>query len=431
MTHKLTLRTLAFSSLLALLATPAHAQNLFVNPGFDQDLEGWLTFATPVAAPPDSGQGSVAWIGSDAADSSVSGGVALGASAADGAATAAVGQCFAVSPGALAKVEAKILTTRQYLTSSALVAVSFFSSADCTGPALARASADSLPFVVPETTSGGLWLPTAVQAIASLGAQSVLAEIGARASSSRMYGGGSVAAVADDAVFTLSLVPTTTWILPSAGWVQGVGGYWRTEFTLCNPGPVDAAVTLKWLVHDTDGRAGAERNFVVRAGETLSVESEEWEMNYHGKWGAVLVTSSSPAVFLQSETSTFTSGGTVGQAVPALGLHDYASNVPKALAPIRENGAYRTNLVLANPTEVAVTAHVALHAADGTLVGTRDVALPPLGMTQINRVAAALGAASMHNGRIAISTLTPSGVVAAYASVIDNATNDPRSLLPH
>jgi hypothetical protein len=33
-------------------------------------------------------------------------------------------------------------------------------------------------------------------------------------------------------------------------------------------------------------------------------------------------------------------------------------------------------------------------------------------------------------GRVAISTPTPGGLVAAYASVIDNTTNDPRTILP-
>ena len=138
----------------------------------------------------------------------------------------------------------------------------------------------------------------------------------------------------------------------------------------------------------------------------------------------------SPNLVVQSETSTSSSGGTVGQALPAFGPADYASAAPKTLAPIRENESFRTNLVLSNPTEIPVTAHVALFAADGTQIGSRDVDLPPLGMTQINRVAAALGATSLDAGRISVSTPTPGGLVAAYASVIDNVTNDPRTLLP-
>jgi hypothetical protein len=77
-----------------------------------------------------------------------------------------------------------------------------------------------------------------------------------------------------------------------------------------------------------------------------------------------------------------------------------------------------------------LTAHVALYAAGGTLLGARDIDLLPLGMTQINRVAAALGASTLDLGRISVSTATPGGLVAAYASIIDNSTNDPRTILP-
>jgi hypothetical protein len=148
-------------------------------------------------------------------------------------------------------------------------------------------------------------------------------------------------------------------------------------------------------------------------------------------YGAILVTSSSANVDVQSETSTpVPSGGSVGQALPAFSPADYASATPKTLAPVRENALFRTNLVLANPTEIPVTAHVALFAADGTPLGARDVALPPLGMTQLSRVASLLGAAMLDIGRISVSTPTPGGFVAAYASIIDNVTNDPRSLLP-
>jgi hypothetical protein len=246
------------------------------------------------------------------------------------------------------------------------------------------------------------------------------------------YGIGWADVVADDAFLTLTPTTTTTWILPSAGWVHGAGGsYWSTQFTLCNPGTTDAAVTLKWLGHDADGRSGSERAYLVLAGQTLPLNDEEWELSHPQDYGAILVTSSSPSLLLQSETSTSVSGGgSVGQALPAFGAADYAGASPKTLAPIRENSAFRTNLVLANATEARLTVHVALYAADGTPLGTRDVDLPPLGMTQINRVAAALGATTLDLGRIAVSTPTPGGHVAAYASVIDNTTNDPRTILP-
>lgn len=418
---------------LALVPLPATGQNLLANPGFDRDLAGWLTSTVPVAPSPDGGLASIAWNITDASSSSLSGSISLHAkaTATTSSARASAAQCVAVAPGTLATISARILTARQIMAAGASVTVAFFSSPDCSGTQLARASADALPFVTPQTSSDGRWLYTTTQALASRGARSVLAELSARASYTRVYGSAEVEAIADDAVFTLAPVTTTTWILPSAGWVHGAqGSYWRTRLTLSNPGPVDAAVTLKWLGHDTDGRGGYEFPYFVPAGHTLSPHEGTWEANFPEDWGAILVSSSSPAVLLQSETWTFLSGGSVGQAVPALGPTDFASATSKTLAPIRENDAHRTNLVLANPTGTPLTVQVALYDELGMLVGTRNVALQPLGMTQLNSVAAVLGVPVLDLGRIAVSTSTPSGLVAAYASVIDNATNDPRTLLP-
>ncbi|MFN7987602.1 MAG: hypothetical protein U0529_09025 [Thermoanaerobaculia bacterium] len=421
------------AAVLALAASPSSAQNPLANPGFDRDLSGWIVTTSGTSPSPDPGVATISWTPTDASGSSLSGGVALHAKSTwyTTTVTASVGQCLPVAPGTLATLSAKFLTTRQRMTAAASVALSAFATADCTGTPLASASAPSLPFAPPETTSGGRWLPTTTRVVASPGTRSVLAELSALAYRTMTYGPSEVEAVADDAVLALTPVSTTAWILPSAAWVHGeAGSYWTTRFTLANPGPDDAVATLKWLGHDADGRGGHEFTYLVRAGETLAPEMTTWELSFAESWGAILVTSTSPALVLQSETSTRLSGGTAGQALPALGPGDFAGATPKTLAPIRQTGAFRTNLVLANPTEDAETALVALYGADGALLGSREVELPPLGMTQVSGVAAALGAPYLALGRLAVSTPTPGGAVAAYASVIDNTTNDPRTLLP-
>jgi len=432
-------RTLGLAiPLLVLFSLPARSQNLLVNPGFDKDLSGW-TVTTSITPDPSPGPGyveaSAGWVTNDRSGSSSSGGTSFHARAFTMSyATSSASQCIPLPAGTVASFGAQILTTRQYVTASAEVSVTFFAAAACSGSALASASASSLTTsVLPqESTSGGLWLPAAGLAVVPAAARSVRFAVGARATGTMAYGLAYVDAIADDATFSVAPAQETISLLPSAAWVHGAGGaYWSTNMSLVNPGVSDAAVALKWLGHDMDGRGGSERAYLVTAGQTLALSDEEWEINHSQNYGAILMTSSSPSVFLQSETSTYVAGGgTVGQALGALGEADFAGATPKALAPIRESASFRTNLVLANPTEVPVTAHVVLFAADGTQIGAQDVALPPLGMTQLSRVAALLGAPTLDLGRLSVSTATPGGLVAAYASVIDNVTNDPRTLLP-
>jgi acetyl-CoA carboxylase beta subunit len=64
----------------------------------------------------------------------------------------------------------------------------------------------------------------------------------------------------------------------------------------------------------------------------------------------------------------------------------------------------------------------------GVTVGTRRATLPPLGMTQVTL--ADLVTAALPAGQIVVSMPTTGGLFAAYATTIDNGTNDPRTLLP-
>lgn len=427
---------LSLPGFLLLLPAPALSQNLLVNPGFERDLSGWTvaTSTSPGTYPPGYVEASVTWDEADFNGRADSGGTGLHAVAGTySTATATVGQCLPVPSGSLVTFGARFLTRRQRASATGQVRLEFFLSTDCSGGATGPLAIASLPYGGPvNTNSGGRWDIATSTALVPAFARSARIAVLALAIGDTFYGGSYVDTVADDAFLTVASSQQTVSLLPSAAWVSGAGGaYWTTQMSLVNPGSSDAAVTFKWLGHDADGRGGAERAYLVRAGQTLELSEEEWEINHPQSYGAILVTSSSPSLFLQSETSTpVAGGGTVGQALPAFGPADFATSTPKTLAPIRDNASFRTNLVLANPTEIPVTAHVALFAADGTPLGSRDVDLPPLGMTQINRVASELGATTLDLGRISVSTSTPGGLVAAYASVIDNVTNDPRTLLP-
>ncbi len=98
---------------------------------------------------------------------------------------------------------------------------------------------------------------------------------------------------------------------------------------------------------------------------------------------------------------------------------------------IREDAAFRTNLILSNATGISVDVDLNLVAENGSTLGTKRYTLPPLGMTQVTKVVRDLGvSANVTGARLVLSTATSGGAFSAYASVIDNVTNDPRTLLP-
>lgn len=423
-----------FLPLLALAARPVLSQNLLVNPGFDRDLSGWdlRTYFNYTGG--DVGA-SAAWDPTDAL-SGDSGSVRFRLRGFAGTVNRVLlSQCVAATPGRRYTGGGLVRTDEQVLR-GVIVRIELYSSAGCAGNPIAPAPPDGYslePMLYTRNDSQGRWLPASVSVVAGTGVQSLRFSAGLDAVTyMSLYTLSSFDGLFDDAYLVEQTDPAATWILPSSAKVSGAAGSsWTTALTLASGGAGDALVTLAFLGHDVDGRGGYEKSLLVHTGTTAVFPDVVGSLFGRTEdFGAILATSSSADVAVESETSTPFSGGTVGQALPAFGPADFAGATAKTLAPIRENASFRTNLVLANATETPLTAHVALFAADGTPLGSRDVDLPPLGMTQINHVGASLGAPTLDLGRIAVSTSTPGGLVAAYASVIDNTTNDPRTILP-
>lgn len=239
-----------------------------------------------------------------------------------------------------------------------------------------------------------------------------------------------------------TILPTTkpeqerTWIVPSTAHSPGAGGaFYTTDVTLANGGATDAGVTLRFLGHDQDGTLGPERDLVVGAGATLRFRDVLGGLfGIPAGYGSLLVTASSPDLVVSSETSTpAPGGGTYGQSVPAFPASAFARPGSSLwLGGVRDDTSFRTNLVLANPTGVPVSVRVELRSASAALLGSGDWLLPPLGMTQVGRIVETLlGPGSpLQDGQLVLSTPTPAGAFVAYAAVIDNVTNDPRTLLP-
>jgi hypothetical protein len=226
-----------------------------------------------------------------------------------------------------------------------------------------------------------------------------------------------------------------TWLLPSASHWPGSGkAFYLTDLTVVNRDAVPTTVTLKFLGHDQDGTTGPESSWVAGAGETLTFHDVLASVfGFSAAWGGILVTAGTPLLDVSGRTSTAApGGGTFGQSVPGVPADSLLRpRFPAQIAGIREDSGFRTNLVLANATEGQVVVHGELYDGGGERVGSGfDWILPPLGMVQANRVVETFTPSPMTDGKIVLSTATSGGAVAAYASVIDNVTNDPRTLLP-
>jgi 6-phosphogluconolactonase (cycloisomerase 2 family) len=233
----------------------------------------------------------------------------------------------------------------------------------------------------------------------------------------------------------LSPDSASVWLLPSSAHSPGANSaFYATELTVANAGGTDATFTLKFLGHDQDGTSGVERTFALAAGRSATypdVLGSVFGQN-SGAYGAIRISSDAASLSVQGQTSTPGFGGTFGQSVPAAAPEDLVTTgAPRSLVAVREDDAFRTNLILANATGAPLDVDVALVADTGATLGTKRYSLPPFGMTQVAHVVRDLGvAANVSGARLVLSTPTAGGAFAAYAPAIDNTTNDPRTLLP-
>ncbi len=222
--------------------------------------------------------------------------------------------------------------------------------------------------------------------------------------------------------------------IPSAARAAGAGGSrYSTELVIANVGTREAEVTLRFLGHDGDGRSGRLSTLSLGAGRSETVSDVLGTLFGETEaYGAILVSSGVSTLVVLAQTSTPQGGGTFGQSVPAFGAAErLTAGGSWSIAGIREDAGFRTNLVLASAAETETVVELRLVAEDGSTLATTSRTLPPLGMTQLTRVVRELGATGDVSGaRLVLSTATPGASIAAYASVIDNATNDPRTLLP-
>jgi extradiol dioxygenase family protein len=226
-----------------------------------------------------------------------------------------------------------------------------------------------------------------------------------------------------------------TWIVPSSARTQGQGGaFYTTRLTLANRSETDASVTLEFLGHDTDGRGGAQKVVTLVAGRSVTYDDVlGGAFGLSSGYGAIRISSPTASLNILAETSTpGPGGGTFGQSVPASSEADLLkSGTARSIAAVREDGRFRTNLILTNATGATLVVEAKLFSGAGVQLAVGSHTLPPLGMRQVTQVVRDLGvAADVQNGQLLLSTATPGGSFAAYATVIDRTTNDPRTLLP-
>lgn len=244
-----------------------------------------------------------------------------------------------------------------------------------------------------------------------------------------------------------------TVIIPGVGHAQGANhSQFQSDLRITNSSQTALEYILTYTPSGTDGtKSSKQTQLTIGAGETKAFndivkawfgvgstgDSGTGVLEIRPKPTAAGIKPSdgrSLATVATSRTYNLTSTGTFGQFIPAIPASEFLSAATAAtskisLQQIAESSAYRTNLGLVEGAGEPAEVEIRVYNATGTLVRTVNASLAPGEHRQINRFLQQNNAA-VPDGRIEIRLTSSTGRVSAYASVIDNVTNDPMLVAP-
>ena len=207
---------------------------------------------------------------------------------------------------------------------------------------------------------------------------------------------------------------------------NGVGGTaWRTELTVFNAGAQGASVTLLFI--PGTGGTAITRNLFLSPRQSVTYANTLLELfGVPNGAGAVAIeaTSSGSSAQLRISSRTYTDGtrGTYGQAVPDVVSLDKTLYI----TGMQSSAGFRTNVGLVNRGDADMAATLTLYNASGSTVGTSDIVVPARHFQQAPLASffPAIAGRSYDVLSMRIVAASPESL-SAYASVIDNKTQDP------
>lgn len=221
------------------------------------------------------------------------------------------------------------------------------------------------------------------------------------------------------------------YVVPSVAHLPGKGtSQWCSTITAVNRGSTAATVTLTFLATSGETRTATE---TLGAGAT-----KEWPDILVSRFGyaasanvsgSLQILSTQP-LFAYSRTYNQVASGTFGQYYPALAVSAALTSGQSGMLPgVKKNTAFRTNVGIQNLGETSCQVRVTLFGISGAQLGspvTETVAA--WAWKQINDVVAWAGTGSADLAYAKVEILTAGGKAWAYASVVDNVTDDPTTV---
>jgi VCBS repeat-containing protein len=264
----------------------------------------------------------------------------------------------------------------------------------------------------------------------------------------------SVNLVAPVANIPKSTPPPDALIIPAVAHADGLNSHFESDIRVANTSPQPMKYQLTFIPSGDAGiKQGKQTTIDIDPGRTVALD--DVLSSWFGAGGAAqsatgaleirpLTTSSSSVssnaqsglpnmvTFATSRTYSTLSSGSLGTFVPAIPFANFVGrgNNTITLQQIAQTSASRTNLGLVEGSGSPATVLIKMFNASGQQIGTMTQSLNGGQHLQINSVLARQNLNNVADGRVEVSVTSATGKVTAYASVLDNTSNDAQLVSP-
>ncbi|HEY2324552.1 MAG TPA: hypothetical protein VGJ82_16955, partial [Thermoanaerobaculia bacterium] len=239
--------------------------------------------------------------------------------------------------------------------------------------------------------------------------------------------------------------PTGTLLVPAVAHADGVGSQFVSDVRVTNTTPQAIQYLLTFTSIATDGtQSGKQMKVNIAGGDTLPLNDivKSWfgaGAAGEGGLGSIEVrplnapsSSASHSTVGASRTYASTVGGTFGQFIPALQTANFLGKSDSALISLQQvaqSTAFRTNFGLVEGSGQSAQVQLSLFNGAGQQLATNTFSLRPYELQQFS-FGNAFPNVNVDDARVEAKVIDGSGKISAYASVLDNKTNDPLLVLP-
>ena len=234
--------------------------------------------------------------------------------------------------------------------------------------------------------------------------------------------------------------PANALVIPSVGHLDGIGSHWQSDIRVSNTAatkqqvvlnftPSDLTQSMKSTTITIDPGATTALDDIVRNwyGAGITGDAASGTLEVH----PAVPTQSLTTLVASSRTYNVAASGTLGQFIPAIpfsafvgkGVNNAAATI-LSLQQIAQSAAYRTNFGVVEASGKSASVLMSILDDTGKKLKDLPIDLAPFQQVALNSVLASNNI-SLPDGRVEVKVASGDGKISAFASVIDNLTNDP------